>query len=114
MAAVFQAGERRRRLRAGRLAAARPLGKVVLGFLSVLFFLCSLYAPGYLALRADRPNRIFCANLFAVLAMMTLVMLSHHLGLMWVAMEATTLVTRAAASISTTTPARWRRPGSTC
>jgi hydrogenase-4 component F len=67
------------------------LGKVVLGFLSVLFFLCSLYAPGYLALRADRPNRVFCANLFALLAMMTLVVLAHHLGLMWVAMEATTL-----------------------
>ncbi len=69
-----------------------PLGKVVLGFLTVLFFLCSLYAPGYLALRADRPNRVFCTNLFASLSMMTLVTLSHHLGLMWVAMEATTLV----------------------
>src|SRR5262249_31023076 len=69
-----------------------PLGKVVLGFLAVLFFLCALYAPGYLALRSDRPNRIFCANLFAALATMTLVMLSHHLGLMWVAMEATTLL----------------------
>jgi hydrogenase-4 component F len=68
------------------------LGKVILGFLAVLFFLCSLYAPGYLALRADRPNRVFCANLFIALAMMTLVTLSHHLGLMWVAMEATTLV----------------------
>src|SRR5262245_46450825 len=51
------------------------LGKVLLGFISVLFFLCSLYAPGYLALRSDRPNRIFCANLFVVLAMMTLVVL---------------------------------------
>jgi hydrogenase-4 component F len=68
-----------------------PLGKVVLGFLSVLFFLCSLYAPAYLALRSDRSNRILCTNLFAVLAMMSLVTLSHHLGLMWVAMEATTL-----------------------
>jgi hydrogenase-4 component F len=68
------------------------LGKVILSFLSVLFFLCSLYAPGYLALRVDRPNRIFCANLFVTLSMMTLVALSHHLGLMWVAMEATTLV----------------------
>jgi hydrogenase-4 component F len=68
------------------------LGKVILGFLVVLFFLCSLYAPGYLAFRSGRPNRIFCANLFALLAMMTLVTLSHHLGLMWVAMEATTLV----------------------
>lgn len=69
------------------------LGKVVLGFISVIFFLCSLYAPGYLAIRSDRPNRIFCANLLAVLASMTLVVLSHHLGLMWVAMEATTLAT---------------------
>jgi hydrogenase-4 component F len=68
------------------------LGKLVLGFLSVLFFLCSLYAPGYLALRSDRPNRVFCTNLFVSLAMMTLVTLSHHLGLMWVAMEATVLV----------------------
>jgi hydrogenase-4 component F len=67
------------------------LGRVILGFISLLFFLCSLYAPGYLALRSDRPNRVFCANLFAVLAMMTLVALAHHLGLMWVAMEATTL-----------------------
>ena len=47
-----------------------PLGKVVLGFLSVLFFLCSLYAPGYLALRVDRPNRVLCTNLFVSLAMM--------------------------------------------
>lgn len=68
------------------------LGKVVLGFLAALFFLCSLYAPAYLAARSDRPNRVFCANLFASQAMMTLVALSHHLGLMWVAMEATTLV----------------------
>src|ERR1035437_5177862 len=65
-----------------------PLGKLVLAFISVVFFLCALYAPGYLALRADRPNRVFCACLLAMLAMMTLVTLSHHLGLMWVAMEA--------------------------
>ena len=69
-----------------------PLGKVFLGFLSLLFFLCSLYAPGYLALRSNRPNRVFCASLFASLAMMSVVTLSHHLGVMWVAMEATTLV----------------------
>ena len=30
------------------------LGKVILGFVSVLFFLCALYAPGYLALRGDQ------------------------------------------------------------
>ena len=76
----------------GDWLALDPLGKLVLGFLSVLFFLCSLYAPGYLALRPDRPNRVFCANLFLMLGITTLVVLSHHLGLMWVAMEATTLV----------------------
>jgi hydrogenase-4 component F len=68
-----------------------PLGRLFLGFQSVVFFGCACYAPGYLALRAERPNRVFCANLLAVLAMMTLVTLSHHLGLTWVAMEATTL-----------------------
>ena len=68
------------------------LGKVVLGFISVLFFLCSLYAPTYLNLRPDRSNRVLCGNLFASLSMMTLVTVSHHLGLLWVAMEATTLV----------------------
>jgi hydrogenase-4 component F len=68
------------------------LGKLVLGVVSVLFFICALYAPGYLALRADRSNRVLCATLFTSLSMMTLVTLSQHLGLMWVAMEATTLV----------------------
>ena len=68
------------------------LGKIVLGLLTVLFFLCSLYAPAYLALRVDRDNRVLCGNLLISLATMTLVTLSHHLGLMWVAMEATTLV----------------------
>jgi hydrogenase-4 component F len=68
------------------------LGKIIVGFISVLFFLCALYAPGYLALHPDRSNRVLCTNLFASLAAMTLVAVSHHLGVMWVAMEATTLI----------------------
>ena len=91
--AIFQGGTTSPISGLGGWLLLDPLGKLVLGFLSVLFFLCSLYAPGYLALRSDRPNRVFCANFFAVQAMMTLVALSHHLGLMWVAMEATTLAT---------------------
>jgi hydrogenase-4 component F len=87
---IFQSGQEPISGGAGWLLLD-ALGKVVLGFLSVLFLLCSFYAPGYLALRADRPNRIFCADLLVVLTLMTLVTLSHHLGLMWVAMEATTL-----------------------
>src|SRR6516225_7489549 len=47
------------------------LGKVFLGFISVLFFLCSLYAPGYLALRPERSNRVLCTNLLLVLSMMS-------------------------------------------
>ncbi len=68
-----------------------PLGKVVLLSISVLFFCCSLYAPAYLRLRQNRPNRIFCACLLIQLGMMSMVIFSHHLGLMWVALEATTL-----------------------
>jgi hydrogenase-4 component F len=73
--------------------ALDPLGKIFLGFLSVFFFVCCLYLPGYLALGDGKRDRVFCANLFVILAMMTLVTLSHHLGLMWVAMEAVTLAT---------------------
>src|SRR5438552_1219605 len=68
-----------------------PLGKPVLLLVSVLFFLSAAYAPGYLALRPDRPNRVLCSCLLLALAMMTLATLAHHLGLMWVAMEAITL-----------------------
>lgn len=68
-----------------------PLGRLILAFLSVLFFLCSVYAPGYLALRREGSNRIFCVCLLAFLGTMTLITESHHLGLMWVALETTTL-----------------------
>ena len=68
-----------------------PLGKIFLGFVSVLFFICSIYTARYLNLGHERPNRIFCVCFLLSLSMMTLVILSHHLGLMWVGMEATTL-----------------------
>jgi hydrogenase-4 component F len=71
--------------------AVDPLSKVVLLFLNTLFFGCALYAPGYLALRAERSNRVLCTTLLIAQSMMILVAVSHHLGLMWVAMEATTL-----------------------
>src|SRR5512138_3264653 len=49
-----------------------PLNKVVLGFLSLLFFLCSVYARGYLVGRPNQRNRIFTASLFAFQGMLTL------------------------------------------
>ena len=70
-----------------------PLATVILGTVSVLFLIAAAYAPGYLALRRDRDNRVFCASLLVFLAMTSLVALAQHLGLLWVAMEATTLAT---------------------
>jgi len=73
-----------------------PMGKVFLPFVSVLFFLCAIFTVGYLTTAAGasgqaRSNRVFCACFLLSLAMIALVILSHHLGLMWVGMEATTL-----------------------
>lgn len=90
--AIFRPSDRRSVSGLSDWLLLDPLGRLILGFVTVLFFLCALYAPGYLALRTDRSNRLLCTSLFGSLAMMTLVALSHHLGLMWVAMEATTLV----------------------
>jgi len=70
-----------------------PPGGVILLVVSTLFFLCSCYAVGYLRLRQERSNRVFCACLMSFLGVMSLVTWSHHLGLMWVAIEASTLVT---------------------
>jgi len=77
----------------GDWLALDAAGKIVLLAVSLLHFLSMLYAPGYLALRPERPNRVLCTCMLLALSMMTLVVLSHHLGLMWVAVEATTLVT---------------------
>lgn len=68
-------------------------GQLVLLAISTLFFFCSFYAVGYLAHRQYRSNRVFCAGLLGFLGVMGLATWAHHLGLMWVAIEATTLVT---------------------
>ena len=68
-----------------------PMGRIVLGFTTVLFTACSVYVPGYLAQRPERSNRVFCACSLAFLGALTLIAEAHHLGLMWVAIEASTL-----------------------
>ena len=68
-----------------------PLGKVALLGISLLFSACSVYAVGYLAYRMERSNRVLCLGLLACLAAMSLVCLCQHLGLMWVALETTTM-----------------------
>lgn len=68
-----------------------PLGKVVLLGASILFFFCAIYAVGYLAYRQERSNRVLCMGLLLCLAAMSLVSVSQHLGLLWIAIETTTL-----------------------
>ena len=67
------------------------LGKIVLLVISTLFLFCSLYAIGYLRFRKDRPNRGFCVGLLVCLSASSLVTVTHHLGLLWVALEITTI-----------------------
>lgn len=69
------------------------LGRLVLLIVSTLFCICAFYCIGYLRLRAERPNRIFCTALLFFLAMTSLVALAQQLTILWVAMEATTLAT---------------------
>ena len=73
--------------------ALDPPGKLILLVVSVLFLFCSIYCVGYLRHRRERSNRVFVACLLVFLGVMSLVTWAQHLGLMWVAIEATTLST---------------------
>jgi hydrogenase-4 component F len=77
----------------GDWLALDPPGRIVLLQVSVLYLFCSFYAVGYLRYRMESSNRVFCACLLAFLGTMNLVVWSHHLGVMWVAIETTTLIT---------------------
>jgi hydrogenase-4 component F len=78
---------------AGAWLGLDPLGAVLLGYLSLLFLCCAFYAPPYLLLRRERPNRVFTSVMLVFFAMMNLFVIAQHVGLMWVAIEATTLST---------------------
>ena len=83
------------------------LGLLFLSIASLLFFMVSLYAMGYLReensgarreLRDNEfftnlPERRFCACLCFFLAAMTLVAGTQHLDMLWVGIECTTLAT---------------------
>jgi hydrogenase-4 component F len=68
------------------------IGSIFLLEFSVLFTACSFYAVDYLQYRRERDNRILCSGLLACLAAMSLSAATHHLGLLWLAIETTTLV----------------------
>ncbi|NCO51354.1 MAG: hydrogenase [Deltaproteobacteria bacterium] len=67
------------------------LSRLVLVVTSLLYSGCALYAVGYLNLRRDRGNRVIIPCLLVFLAAMTLAISARHLGLLWMAVEATTI-----------------------
>ena len=71
--------------------ALDPLGLLFLSLVSALFLCAALYSIGYLGHAEERSNRVFVACLLGFLGAMSLVTISQHLGLLWVAVEATTL-----------------------
>ncbi|MBF0571021.1 MAG: hydrogenase [Candidatus Omnitrophica bacterium] len=66
------------------------LGLILLSIISFLFLSVSIFMIGYFKHELGR-NRVFVTCLFLLLSMMTLVAVSYHFGLLWVAIEATTL-----------------------
>jgi len=70
-----------------------PVARAVLPMISLLFLVCSLYAVAYLKLRPERHNRLFVFALLVLLGSLSLAVQAQHLGLLWVAAEAATLMT---------------------
>ncbi len=81
------------------------LGSLFLGVTSVLFLAVAIYGVGYLGVEVkgerkdfeagttfrNGPERVFTACLLFFLGFMTLVACTRHFGLLWVAVESTTL-----------------------
>ena len=81
------------------------LGLIFLTITSLLFLMASFYAVGYLKREGagqqkddeeglffqNSPHASFVGSLLLFLSTMSLVIVSHHFGIFWVAMEATTL-----------------------
>jgi hydrogenase-4 component F len=75
----------------GGWLALDGLGLIVLSVVSVLFLLVAHYTVGFLGGGSRREARVFPSGLLVFLGAASLVSLSHHLALLWVGMEATTL-----------------------
>jgi hydrogenase-4 component F len=68
------------------------LGALILLVVSLVFVANSIYALGYFSCHDNWGNRTFIVCLLLFLAAMSLATVARHLGLLWVAVEATTLV----------------------
>ena len=67
------------------------LARLVLLVTSALFFGVSCYAVEYLELRSDRGNRQLVPSMLVFLGAVSLAVAARHLGVLWFAVEATTL-----------------------
>lgn len=67
------------------------LGLLFLGVLTLLFAAGAVYTFGYMALHRHPRRRYYVPSILFFLGSMTLACLSQHMGLFWVALEATTL-----------------------
>ena len=70
-----------------------PLGGLVLTFASIVFLAVAAYSVGYLGHEAPRGGRALEPCLLGFLASASVLCLTDHFGVLWVAMEATTLAT---------------------
>ena len=75
----------------GAWIKADAVGKLFLLEISVLFAACAFYSVKYLQYRQERNNRVLCMGLLVCLSAMTLATVAHHIGLLWLAIETTTL-----------------------
>jgi hydrogenase-4 component F len=75
----------------GGALALDGLGLLFLSVLTPLFSLAAVYTFGYMALHRHPKHRHYIPALLFFLGSMTLASLSRHMGLFWVALEATTL-----------------------
>nr|WP_319493530.1 proton-conducting transporter membrane subunit [uncultured Desulfobacter sp.] len=92
-----------------RYFAVTPEGMLSLLVISLLFFLISIYTVGYLRESKIQSEGIFTGSMLVFLGTMTMVTLSDHIMVMWIAIEATTLASapliythRSAASLEAT------------
>lgn len=69
------------------------VARAILPAVSLLFLGCAAYGVPYLAVRAERANRVFVASLLALLGLMSFALQARHLGLLWIALEGGTLAT---------------------
>ena len=71
--------------------AGSPEGMLVLGIMSVLFFLISIYTIFYMAEVEMSKEPMFNACMLFFLGAMSMVTIADHIIMLWVAVEATTL-----------------------